>query len=981
MRPFIKLVFILFLTLRLPFASPAQDWKKAAQAAIDAHRKAPLTLHVTGVNGIDTQDISVSIKMREHAFAWGSIISIPEIRSILQKGYTLQDAHPYLNHLRYFNNIGAENAAKWKQWLDPANRLLYLQTIDWLNTLGIQSRTHATIWPSIRRWNAVPDTLLNATDVLDKDGNIVKPKLALMRDIIKGHIQEQTNIMQAKGIKEIDLINELIHENDIVTQLMQLPASEHAAEHSQWYRWAHETAPDIKLIANEYDLFQSGNNFHLTFVEYIRKMLSLGAPVHGVGMQGHFFSTVPNFNELKKRLDEVAVLGLPMAVTEFDMVSNSYEEMERVLYAVFSQPLMTGFTMWGAWDGRQWRNNSAMFTSDWRLKPSGQAWFDLVKKQWWTDTTFILNQVNPLEIRAFQGEYDVFVTRGDRVIHRRFDLPKEGQSITIDLAEEGFAQPSGTLIVEGGKSEFYTNEPIRLSVLTADTVSRIIYYNDDFILADVPIPPYDFVFPGPAEGPLRLKAKVYFVNGYVLETAEQTIQIDNSNVPPQILSVFPTSGSPILQTETTRIYVNVIDPDKDPLQITLLNEANEVIAAANSEAVIFEVPDLSLGSTVIRIMVQDSRFGQVEQRLTLNLIGENAPASSRTTIANAIDDIEEKADRNMDVNGDMDLGEKLGALRFAQAGIPPNALIDSSFVQFVSEKPNQTGITRIVIQGETGVEPEPFTAAPSGLSTRKRTSALVNWSPPDWHIVNESGPAQRTPDLKWILTELIKQPGWSAQTPVHLFFDFRTSESKRSAYGYDQSQQYAPLLEVYYRLDIKSVVIPNPVNVSFNQTQESGGVVSWDLPATAVDVQGYRFFINGQEVPRILPAQNFPLTNLNPDSLYRIAVQTVGPFGMLSGRSEPLEIQLMATHTDDIYTSLEIDVFPNPATDELWMGFKQASGGFSLSITDLSGRIVKTYSGGEGWHQLSLNGLPPAVYFLYFQMAEGSRSIKKLIKH
>lgn len=43
-------------------------------------------------------------------------------------------------------------------------------------------------------------------------------------------------------------------------------------------------------MANEHDLFQSGNDLHEAFVAYVRDMLAAGAPIDAVGMQGHFFA-------------------------------------------------------------------------------------------------------------------------------------------------------------------------------------------------------------------------------------------------------------------------------------------------------------------------------------------------------------------------------------------------------------------------------------------------------------------------------------------------------------------------------------------------------------------------------------------------------------------------------------------------------------------------------------------------------------------
>ena len=90
-------------------------------------------------------------------------------------------------------------------------------------------------------------------------------------------------------------------------------------------------------------------------------------------------------------LDRFAKFGKPIQVTEFDLPTadeqGQAEYTRDFLTAVFSHPATDAFTMWGFWEGRMWNPPAALIRKDWTLKPNGQAWMDLVLKQWWTDTT------------------------------------------------------------------------------------------------------------------------------------------------------------------------------------------------------------------------------------------------------------------------------------------------------------------------------------------------------------------------------------------------------------------------------------------------------------------------------------------------------------------------------------------------------------------------------------------------------------------
>ena len=94
--------------------------------------------------------------------------------------------------------------------------------------------------------------------------------------------------------------------------------------------------------------------------------------------------------------------------------------------------------MWGFWDGAHWKDDAPIFREDWSLKPSGQAFFDLVFDTWWTDTEASTDANGYLDIRGFMGEYEVLVdVNGAVESHTLYLSPGEGvQEATINLAQQ-----------------------------------------------------------------------------------------------------------------------------------------------------------------------------------------------------------------------------------------------------------------------------------------------------------------------------------------------------------------------------------------------------------------------------------------------------------------------------------------------------------------------------------------------------------------
>ena len=83
----------------------------------------------------------------------------------------------------------------------------------------------------------------------------------------------------------------------------------------------------------------------------MRELLSNGAPVDAIGVQGHFKDAEKNVNPVQvfEKFDSLAELGLPIWVSEFDV--SQWDEAARAkhlsyfLHAAFSHPSVEGLKL------------------------------------------------------------------------------------------------------------------------------------------------------------------------------------------------------------------------------------------------------------------------------------------------------------------------------------------------------------------------------------------------------------------------------------------------------------------------------------------------------------------------------------------------------------------------------------------------------------------------------------------------------------
>ena len=136
-------------------------------------------------------------------------------------------------------------------------------------------------------------------------------------------------------------------------------------------------------------------------------------------------------------------------------------------------------------------------------------------------------------------------------------------------------------------------------------------------------------------------------------------------------------------------------------------------------------------------------------------------------------------------------------LRFGNVDIPAGATIVEARVQFTSSQRSR-GTAKLQIRGEASADAAPFDRTRLGISSRPRTSAVVEWQPPTWRKPGLSDIAQSTPDIAPILQEIVDGEGWLQGHALVVMID---GSGKRLAVSYDGTPDAAAVLHITYTVD------------------------------------------------------------------------------------------------------------------------------------------------------------------------------------
>lgn len=406
-------------------------WRAAAEARIDQFRKAELTIEARTSAGTPIPNAAFDIKMIRHEFAFGSAITAARIAGNNSQDNTYQDKIINLDGKGHgFNWVVFENDLKWDGWEEEwfVNHNELVNAVSWLGEQDIEIRGHNLVWPG---WDNLPD---------DLQSNANNPDYIWER--IDSRLDEILNYPGLKGnIPEWDVLNEIVTNTSLEPTFATVSGNTTGREvYADIFKRVREISPETELYLNDYvtlSLNNTGGGQYDILKDRIQELLAAGAPVDGIGFQGHIGGFPNGIPSVLGTLDDFYdSFGLTAKITEFDMPPIVSEELGAAylrdfLTAVFSHESMNGFMFWNFWDVATWRNpGTNLFREDWSQTPAGDTFIDLVFNQWWTDLSAQTDEIGQLKTRIFKGLHKINYNCGGTIITEIIDL-KQDETITI----------------------------------------------------------------------------------------------------------------------------------------------------------------------------------------------------------------------------------------------------------------------------------------------------------------------------------------------------------------------------------------------------------------------------------------------------------------------------------------------------------------------------------------------------------------------
>jgi GH35 family endo-1,4-beta-xylanase len=385
-------------------------WRRAALARIEKHRKADLSIRVVDASGKPVPDARLHIQQTCHAFHFGSCIATDALLDPSAAGEKYRQIIE-----QNFNWAVFENDMKWQALADGLSPRVD-QALEWLRSRSIDVRGHNLFWPG---WRWLPPSLREHAN-----------SPARLREIARKHVMDVVGHYKGK-LPQWDVVNEPYTNHDLI-DLLGGPGVM-----ADWFHFAHQADPDCKLFLNDYGILEGGpEGTHAQhFYDAIKTLKTSGAPIHGIGIQSHFGAALPSPMQVLLTLDKFSELGLPIELTELSLNLDDRElqadYLRDFLIAAFSHPNVNGIMLWGFWEKRHWRPQSALFDADWSIRPHGQAWMDLGHSQWRTDVRSSTDADGQVQLRGFLGKYIITALVDGQGTRREFDLTSSGGHLTL----------------------------------------------------------------------------------------------------------------------------------------------------------------------------------------------------------------------------------------------------------------------------------------------------------------------------------------------------------------------------------------------------------------------------------------------------------------------------------------------------------------------------------------------------------------------
>jgi GH35 family endo-1,4-beta-xylanase len=368
-------------------------------------RKRDVVLKFQGSNAVNLLGSSLRIQQTENSFPFGSCIARHNIEN--------EDLAEFF--VKNFNWAVFENELKWYHTEAEQGRLNYKDSDELLQFCEkhkIQVRGHCLFWEvedAVQPW------------VQSLQGHHL---MAAIQNRL------QSLLSRYKGrFRHHDVNNEMLHGSFYEDRLGR-------DIRAYMFREAHKLDPSAVLFVNDYNV-EDGCDTKSTpekLVEQVVDLQDRGAPVGGIGVQGHISHPVGEI--ICDSLDKLAILGLPIWITELDVTAENEhiraDDLEVFLREAFAHPAVGGIILWGFWEMFMFREHAHLVDADGTINEAGRRYLAL-KQEWLTRMNGSVDHQGEFKFRGYHGSYTVEVNTPSGKVARSFVVDKDSPVQVIAL--------------------------------------------------------------------------------------------------------------------------------------------------------------------------------------------------------------------------------------------------------------------------------------------------------------------------------------------------------------------------------------------------------------------------------------------------------------------------------------------------------------------------------------------------------------------
>jgi GH35 family endo-1,4-beta-xylanase len=135
------------------------------------------------------------------------------------------------------------------------------------------------------------------------------------------------------------------------------------------FQLARQYCPNSVLILNDYNVLSWNTN---EFIQMATPAVNAGV-VDALGLQAHGLESW-SLTDIRNKLNQVAALGLPIYISEYDVARTNDQEQLNIMRTQFplfhDHPSVAGITLWGYVVGSTWVNGSGLIQSNGTPRPA-----------------------------------------------------------------------------------------------------------------------------------------------------------------------------------------------------------------------------------------------------------------------------------------------------------------------------------------------------------------------------------------------------------------------------------------------------------------------------------------------------------------------------------------------------------------------------------------------------------------------------------